>query len=542
MIISNIKFNNQYTLRNPLNIFIHLVLIIVFIFRLLQLEYPGINSSKWGDGYRDYLAGHYILKYHENPLVGPFNLLNASGIKNSPLYYYLIALFLSFKDSIWTLSMINLLFYIVSIYLVFLISKISFDKYTAILTLLFFIFSPKIALETEFIWQPFVMQPFAYFSLFLFIYAFLSNSFKHLYLSLFTLIFAFVLHNSAFAWIIIFMPLLIFKLRKDSKKSKKYLILSLVCIIPFLLFYFPVLIFYLQEGWVKSGLNNLDKHPLFIISWQNYFNNFFYNLSLSFEVFSLDFWNRSFIYKLYFMIILLGFLMTLFKKDKTFWFFCLFLSLFLMPILLSSLFNKNQVHYLTISLGMLAILIAKSLHSILEYIILLLKRVHILRPYWPILIICFILFILKIISNDFSVFFKKQNLEDPSHIFFAARAMKNKIIELEKINSLGKKDFFQIISYANNGTFFRYPTLDTILIVPLEEIFDIKLAKLSNNSPFSLVQTNRTDYIFINCFEFYNQSSVLNCTGSFLNEYKNYQIITKIHDIYPLSIYLAKRL
>lgn len=519
------------------------LLSVSLVIRIYKLEYPGILSSKWGDGTRDYLVAHYIKQYGERPLLGPFNLFFDSGIKNNPLYYYLLAIFLIAKDSVETLGIINILFQIATIALIYLITKVIFNEKSAILSSLLFAFTPHILQQSEYMWQPYLMQPVALLSLYLLILAYFKKSLKLLFVSLIVIALAFALNYPAFPWVIPILSLSFLILKIWGAKLKLYLGGFLTFSLTLITLYIPVFIYYLQNGVKFNG-----QIPFFK-SLPNFLNNLIYNFSQVFDTFFLNWWLVSL---LTFMMIIYLFL----EKTKQRWFFLIGLILFLSPIFLSSLFNKNQLHYLILSFPIFTILVSAICRIFKNSLI------------W--LIIALILF--KIFSQDFifeqnsafesgdeknfvrkedSAAFKpqrfiflnlKKNDVSGALIKSAASSVHQEVLNIKLIENLSDFNFFQIISFANRGSNFRYPTLDTVLLVPLEKSLSIKLAKISDNDPYNLVQINDENYIFLACFEFDDSSRVYDCSNSFLTFYPKHKVLKNIYNKHPISIYLTKRL
>lgn len=107
------------------------------------------------------------------------------------------------------------------------------------------------------------------------------------------------------------------------------------------------------------------------------------------------------------------------------------------------------------------------------------------------------------------------------------------------VSELPNPQTFQVKSYAKDNTTFYYPVLDTILLVPLEEKLKVKLAEVSDESPYNHVQINEKDYIVLACYKFHNQDS--DCREDFLKDNEDYEIKKIIRTSEFISVYSAKQ-
>jgi len=505
---------------NFYTILIFLLLIVSLIFRMSRLEYPIIHTSKWGDGTRDYLVAHYIKQFGELPLVGPFNLLFESGFRDSPLYYYILAIFLMPYDNLMSLSLINIFFQVFMIALVYLVGKVAFGNPVGIVAALLFSFIPEVLRQSESIWQPNLMQPFSYLSLLLLILSYYKKSYKLLLSSLFMLTFAITLHNSSTPWVIPFTLITIYILKSQKKSLKFYLGAFLVSFLSTVIFRIPVLIYFMSNA---KYINAYFGSPYFITSIKNYTDNLVYNFTQIMQSFSLNL-----ITLLTLILLTIFYILTQNLKRKIIFF--LGILFFLTPVVLSSFFNKNQLHYLILCFGIFTILVS-------EVVISFFSTLHFLKSRKLLkLTVEFILVLLmfKTFSSDFNFWIPETHPgEDGSLIKGSADAIQNEDLT---------PNSFQIISFASDKTTFRYPTLDTILMVPLEKKLNVKLGKISDDSPFNIVQTNDDKYIFVNCFEFSGNLTSRECIKNFTILYPKHSIVKPVFIRYPLSIYLAKRI
>ena len=90
------------------------VLIFAFYIRIVNINnYYPIDMA---DVARDYLVSSHIIQYKELPSVGPY--ASNDVVRNSPVYYYLLAFFLLFQNNIFFLGLANVFLQIVTIFII----------------------------------------------------------------------------------------------------------------------------------------------------------------------------------------------------------------------------------------------------------------------------------------------------------------------------------------------------------------------------------------------------------------------------------------
>ena len=485
------------TQKHNFGIFFLIVLLLGFFVRLSRFDFPLSYTFFWGDGTRDFLVASHILKYQEIPLLGPFNLLNEAGIHNSPIYFYLLSLFLLPLNNILTLSLVNILLQIGVIVLIYVLVRKLFDYPTAIIAVLLFSFNPEVIKQADFIWQPYLMLFFALLALYL---KLKSRDF----ISLATLCFAATLHNSAFCWLPIFLL--------SYKKSAKYYFVNftIICLVLVIL-YSPLLIFYLQNGFPGFSLSI----PVFVNAFSVYFSNLWLNSQALLKVFYLN--------NIMILILVMGFFAAL-KKDLRKRKELLFiLILLILPIFFASFFNKIRLHYVLLSLVLLPILVAK-----------------ITAIFNPLLRFIVVLFFLIILSGNFAYYHEaKFPLVNQQKMNNLTQQVINELNQVKQIEGFSDYNFFQVVSFSKSQIVLPYPVLDTVLLVSLEDRLSKKLTQVSDISPYNHVQINRKDFYLISCFGFDNDEQ--GCQEHFKNNFPGYSISKMIYnDDQSISIYLAK--
>lgn len=474
-----------------------IILLFSLLVRIPRFDFPLSYTFFWGDGTRDFLIANHILKYHEIPLVGPFNLLNEAGIQNSPIYFYLLSLFLIPFNNILTLSLVNIFFQLTVIVLIYKITKKIFDYPTALIAILLFSFNPEVVKQADFVWQPYLMLPFALLALYL---KFKSRNF----ISLIILCFAGVLHNSAFCWLPLFFL--------SQKKPAKYYIggFTVICL-TLLILYLPLIIFYLQNSFPSFTLNM----PALASSLTTYFSNLSLNLSELLRAFYLN--------NILALFLLVGFFITLRKDSNKGRQLLFILLLFITPIIFASFFNKIRLHYIILSFVLLPILVAK-----------------ITATFKPVLRFIIILLLLIIISGNFAYFKDiKKPLGNQDKINYLTSQIVSELNDVKQKKGFSDYSFFQVTSYSKSQKILPYPVLDTVLLVSLEDRLSKKLTAVSDQSPYNHIQINRQDYILVSCFGFASDEE--DCLKQFKINFPAYNISKMIYnDNQSISIHLAK--
>lgn len=512
--ITYINFTKKYFYQTCL---IALILF-SFIIRLVRLDYP--FTFKWGDGSRDYLVAHHMVQYGEWPMTGPYGLLQDQGLRNSPLYFYFLAFWLKLYDNIYFLAFINISFQLATIYLIYLISKTLFGNPTAILAALFFSIIPEVISNSDYIWQPYLMQPFFYLSLYLILKSHLNQSYKLLVVGVFVLAIAAILHNSVFVFLPTILILIYLSLKKHGKKIKHLIGVLLALTVSLLLFYLPVIIYLMRSQATKSNA----QASVYAISLHQYLYFVQDNLAkLLHALFSDGLFSHSIsLEKILAFIITLVFLWyVLAIKDRQNKHCLLIGVLFIAQLLMAvALFNKNQLYYQTLNFGLLSILIAEIIHTTFSG-----------KKSLTVVKVLLVLLIVKTFSWQFQ-FFKKSYPEINNY-----KLMKE-IVSVIKTD-LKNTQSFQIASYAQYPLIVRYPILDTSLLVPLEKDLNKKLASVSDSSPFSHIQLNKPDNVYVACYKFVPVVIPNGCLNQFLLENPKYQPKYLIYSSEALTVHLT---
>jgi hypothetical protein len=121
--------------------------------------FPGNQILGQHDVIRDYLVADAIVRYGDIPLIGPVNSVLA-GIRNSPVYYYLLAVLLIPYNDVLALQAWGIVFQLLNLILAFLLFASLARARVAMIAVFLYGIASGVVLRSGYIWQPHVMEPF----------------------------------------------------------------------------------------------------------------------------------------------------------------------------------------------------------------------------------------------------------------------------------------------------------------------------------------------------------------------------------------------
>lgn len=166
------------------SILIGLFLIFSLLYRLSYF----IDSPYHADAMMDYLVANHIVSFNEFPARGE---LFSFGFRSSPLYYYIIAAFLTIRNSPQFLAFVSIITECISLLIFSITVAYGFNPRVALLVLLIRTVTPiSLSQSNIVIWPTIIAKPFFSLSLLTLLASFKRRSVKYLVVSLFTLIVA----------------------------------------------------------------------------------------------------------------------------------------------------------------------------------------------------------------------------------------------------------------------------------------------------------------------------------------------------------------
>lgn len=523
----NTPFLNRFTTYDKLFI---VLLIYSLLLRINYLSPPYLN----GDSQRDYLVAHHIVSYNEQPQLGPWN--GTFGVISSPLYYYLLSLFLMIRDNIIVLQLTNVILQVINLGIIYLFAKKLFSPSTALIASILFIFSYTVLNQTIDFWQPAIMLPFFSLSCLLVLHSYLKRSYLILLLSTATFIFSGTVHNSVFSLLPIFIisALLILRvLRRKVKAIWYYLGFCLVFLDTLLILHFPVVIYAVEKRMSISSLFgknlSLSSNELFIGIIDNLrrFLDLFFNNG-SREILSLP----NLIFFAITITILIYFFFQKIDKERRVYTIIILLSISL-PIVELSLMNKYpEKRYFTPVFVLLPIFIAQCINSTFTKFLLL--------KVFKVTLIALIIYIFSFdISNFYIVAGGRERIDSVKPL---ALKLKEQAITIKEKEMRDNISFFQIRYYIEGSSFreFSHEVWNV-----LESEFNTKFTKYDGyrTAPTDIISTNTDDYIFVIC----NTENILDgrietCINKFFLEYSDYTLENEVYTANDyIKIYLVKK-
>jgi 4-amino-4-deoxy-L-arabinose transferase-like glycosyltransferase len=517
------------TTRIRLPQFILVILLLVgFFLRLNALSYPFQKN----DARRDHLIMRHMVEYHEFPAVGPYNAF--TGGKNSPVYFYLIAPFLLINTSFLFLSLINIIFQVATIYLLYELAKRLFGTQTALLSAFLVTFNLFALRQSSYIWQPWVMQPLMLLSCLLILISHLRKKYTYLLAGIIVFVFAGAIHNSALALIPFIVLVSVIILRRQKAKAVHYFGLLFCAAVSLFISFFPLIRDYRTS--IPSPSRQLSE--IFIDSVFQLPKNLLDNISYFTGSMLLDqekITMFSYLLALITGTILFYYLFSVKNKNEKFY-AMLLTSIIGLIVFLTSLIDVKAFidffgsHYFTPVFGLFIIFLARSL-------IFIFTKNNTFKMLGIFMLSLYIgLFSASIYVKFYKTPYKSSAQPAPVP---AVVAIKKDIFDIKQEMGYDNYYFFNIPIYADNHHGWKYsPTVWAIL----EEDLNTKFVKLDDKESmgFRQIETD-ADYAFLVCPAARNQIRTQNeCVQNFLAKNKNAAYVKQTFSEIGYAINLIK--
>lgn len=506
-----------------------LALVVVLLFSL----HLRLNTSSYPyqaeDGNRDYLIARHLLVYHEYPQTGPITSF-FNTLTNSPIYYYFLAVFLMIKDDILSLLLVNIIWQVINLVLIYLIARRLFDGLTGLLAVVIFGIS-QFALDQSqyFIWQPWWMQPVIDLSYLLLGLSYFHKKYSLLLLGLACISLAIVFHSSALAMVPAVGVLSWLILQKIGLSWIKLIGAFGTVVVVLILAFWPAIPTMSQVAMVNHGptFNSLSFQPT------DYLPHFVQNLTI---LLNLVFGTNNlglfpFNYLILVIFLALNFYQIWRGPQKIKVLIILGWVMILQPILVLSFFNLAEpslynsqpliyglARYFTPVLGILVIMIAYTFRSSLT-----LFRFSFLGTG---LVLALFLFIQNpnLLTQSWPVQYPNSwRFNDPE-----IWAIENKVLALKNEQHLPNLKFFQLVSYGQDH-------LDASFWVPLERDLNQKFTTVIPQVGFYFPD-NQDQYVFLIC----RDPQIETCTETFTGQNPNYELTELVYSNQS-KVYLLKR-
>lgn len=533
----------------PLTFIVFFILVIGFFIRI----YTAADPSQNPEINRDYLAANHIIKYHELPLIGPYNSL-ISSIPHSPISFYFLAIFLKVKEDIFFLGFINILLQTLSIFIVYLIAKKLFDEKTGLIAAVLFSLSNAVLSLSSEQWIRNWAFPFINLSFLLLVLAYLKNKSILVLISALTFIFASSIHLSNLLLLPTFL-LIIFLILKKRKAS-------LTTHILFMLFFCFCIIFLLVHPQIWNIYLNSNKllttsqlyEPSF--SFGNYLSSLEKNTDLLISLFfSKHVLGRIpqpnlLLFLILTMIIFLPIYFLYSQKDiSKRMYFLLIIGAIMQVLLLLSLMN-NKIHYYSFIPVFSLLIIAIS-----EIV----NRIFAGNTALNLTKILLVLLLLKVFSFDFA-FIREIEKKFDENIFSSPNEMSKYadhvgpiISTIEgQLYSIKNQEHYMDMNFFQIKFYREYPNEEqnwasrdgAIFWNPLEKDFNTQFVTLSTSPAdmyLSYSTTNKDDYVFLICRNLNGESLDKGCIELFTKENPKYSNLSPIYSDPLFSVYLSSK-
>lgn len=501
--------------------------------------YPSNNE----DGNRDYLVAHHIVKYQEIPLVGPYNSLFSWG--NSPLYYYILALFLLIRDEAMFLGVIAVLFQLLTMILIYFLAKNLFGQKEAVMSSILFVplFSLITSRHTEYVMQPWVMQPFMVLSYVLMFLSYTKKSYKLLLSSALTLSFASSISNHGLSILPIFLIFSFAILKQQKAIYLQHILLFVILTGGFLVFYLPHL-FYFTTYKINAPFiieSTIIFHPL------EYAKNLLQNLYIfgsylyDSTIYVFQLFSKPLTGYLLVLILLVSSITYLTQKDlprklplsRKLILVLLSIS-FLQPLIFASIAKNTPFYYFAPSYSLLVVILSGLIFSLpfLSKSLPRLKKasINLLIVLTTVSLVLGLPSTVEFLTNSFNSNYKEARTE-------VNITLKSEILKIKNEENKDNLNFFQIRSYNEHGS----RSGDAVFLVPLEKDLESKFTKVINETN-SFQQTNDKEFVFLICkYAKEDSTNFKDCRDTFSEETTKYAFLRTIYLEYPFTIYLAGR-
>ena len=530
--------------------------VVLFIFSALIRVNSWVNSPLFynSDTGRDYLISNHIVAYNEFPLVGPPSSAFA-GLNTNIIYYYILAAFLTIKNSLFFLGLANVFLQVLTIALVYVLAKRMFGLGTALVAGVLFAFSHAVLVQSYFPWQPHFVQFFAASSYLLLFLSYTRKSYPLMLLSIFLLLFSVAVHNSVLSLVPLFMIAAFFILRTQKRSIGHYILALATAAGSFFIMYIPTFI-YLQthNRELPSIIFRMDSY---VMSAPLFFHNFLQNASSLIAEFLPHAGSDIFSLNIGLLLVLslcvpVYFFYSQKDSSKKTYTLLIFLAI-LQPLLASAFLHTSQYHYFIAVYSLFIIFISEIIYTVFSKNILLKAAGAIL----------FIMLLAVFSSNFYFIDTKQYLLRSVGTLNVAAisyatldavkvkrarfsreqqsmeetvAAMKKEIYKIQKVEGVSDFNFFQIRHYVK-GT--EDPVVDASFWIPLEKDFNKKLTKINDSIGFGYESINYDRYIILIC-NYYPVDDDKECTDNFLRQHPSHSLENKFYSTFPFLMYVAR--
>lgn len=459
------------------------------------------------DVHLDYLVAHHIVAYREVPLSGSGNPL----LIDSPLYYYIVSLFVRIWDSLLFLGIVNIvLVQGLTFWLLYRLALRLFDEKTAIITLLLAVTSQEYFKQGAFFFQTHVLQVVVYAGWYALVRAHKGDGRIYAYSSAVLAGFSVAIHHSALAMLPVYM-IFLFRL---APWYKVFALFSSVVVLS----YIPVFGLLYTHPEIVAGMSVGG----FVSSAGEYGSKFFSNLhQIVFSFFDGENWFS------YVLIGLLawGFVVGRKAAKKT---MGVIVCIVLQYVLLASLLRTGVWNFtFSSTFGLLLIVVALCIRSLWQW-----------RREAGIAILILAVFVFSRVGQtprQKEQFLYRYNLTHESAEAIIREIPQESSFRIHRVHKKPTRGFFVNV-YTPQGI----QVLEDLLYWPiLEKRLGRQFVQISQNGAVPTIR-NTDEYVFVVCDSTREQFTSNNeCVRKYLLLYPRYRFVRNVYAKEPLSIVLV---
>lgn len=305
------------------------------------------------------------------------------SLRNSPVYYYLLAFLVAVHDDLLFLGVINIVLQVLVVLLVYALAKEMFSPPAALAAATMYGFSSLSFNQSSFLWQPFFSLPFAWIGYWFLWRGFLRSDYWYLVGAAGIEIVAAALHFSVLVSLPVFLLLTCLFLWFTKPRPWQWVFFGIFILLLGAGLFFPVA----ENLFRNQAAGSLLEKRLYMGTIAGLIENFTQNVSKFLNL--LLFYRHNSLPVLRMVIALVALLLfgahQFVQKDRTvkarFW---VLLGFIFLPLLLASFIKTTVYDHFFISLyGLLAIAIAETLHSLIP------KKLNLLKVFLVLLLTYF---------------------------------------------------------------------------------------------------------------------------------------------------------
>ena len=486
------------------------IITFAFLYRLIALDYPLINTEPQ----RDYLIAQHILTYQDFPEKGPCCLFNGeyAPYRHPVIYYYLLAGLLAINQNFMFLMFVNFFLQIIPVITIFILTSRFFSYNVGILAILLYSFHHEIYKNALFFWQPHLKLPFLYGSFLALFIFYRSNKYWLLLVSILLFFISSAIHLSSMTIAPLWFIALFLILRFQKYSARLLLITFLLSCVSLVILLKGTSLEVFKNPMLLIHTSIIDYGQSLLTNFQVYLSSLYGNgKAISIVGIFLLILNCVF---------LIGYLLQK-KHNRGKFYIIILISIIIGLIAGVSLFKATIWHfYLPPLFGISIIIFAETVFNQKS------RLIKVLALIWTIILI-----------GQFFAYYPPQIrfFSNARAIEQATTVLTKEIKDIARQKNYTKPNFFLIQVYTQG---VETPTVEDLAFwLPLEQKLQRKFIQV-NDTTSSFKRLNSDDYIYVVCQSFASKINISkDCLEPFSKEFPGYKINKVIYKKEPFTIY-----